>query len=236
MGCVAPPKAPAFVHDLLNSLRYEIESGRMEVSTAVEKVRGAQVRLEPTDLIERLQHFWESALPRLRILCMTTDPVSTTMWAYYGDNRQGIVLEFGELDRTNSPLLEMREVSYQDLPPELVTKEHFARTFLGAEQVSFIESFQQFYYTKSTKWAHETEWRLCGRAEDEDRSTTSDYAFHPRSLRRVIFGPECPITEQNAIVGLLQATRWSHVTTDKAVIDHVHRCIVLKPMEREQGL
>jgi hypothetical protein len=154
------------------------------------------------------------------------------MWAYYGEELRGVVFEFEALDAFANPLLEMRQVTYQDDPPQLATKDEFARHMVGLIQLDLGDLFAEYEYTKARDWQHESEWRLVKIAAEGDPETHSDIAFDPRLLRRVIFGTNCADADRRAILERLAATHWRDASLATVKPDFAHRRFEIVPMER----
>lgn len=98
--------------------------------------------------------------------CLTPNPRDMTMWAHYGDNHKGIVLEFER--EPNSPCGDLAfEVEYFDSPPlvrfselfEDLQKVQFGMSNQEKGKVIAQSSLKKLMFSKTKVWKHEKEWR-----------------------------------------------------------------------------
>jgi len=229
-GAQDPPFAYEPTRELLASVRKWVAEGQTTFARSAELMRDdAGYTALPFDYF---QEQWNLFLPLFRILCLTTLPDSPQMWAYYGDELRGIVFEFEAIEAFANPLLEMRQVTYQDEPPRLATKDEFAKHMVGLIQLDLGELFAAYEYTKGRQWQHELEWRLVNIAAEGDPGTYEDIAFDPRLLRRVIFGTNCQADGMRGIFECLAAPHWRHVSVASVRPDYARRRLDIVPMER----
>lgn len=225
------PFAYAPVKELLAAIRGWVAEGRLTFARSAEVMRN-DTGFSPALQFSYIQEQWDLFLPRFRILCLTTLPDSTQMWAYYADDSRGVAFEFQALDSFANPLLAMRPVTYQDEPPTLTTKDEFARHMLGLIQLDLGELYAAYEYTKARNWQHEMEWRLVEIAPETDTQIYSDVGFDPRLLRRVIFGPNCVAADRSALLEQLAAPHWAHVGVATVARDYARRRLEIVAMDR----
>lgn len=124
---------------------------------------------------------------RYRIYCLTTNPASTLMWAYYADDHRGVCLEF---DMYRKDLCGAIQVEYRDTYPSFRLNDD--------RDVSPL-------YTKSHHWQHEEEYRLIAQEEAHAFAATTImtqdgfYTLPPGSLTSIIIGANTPQANRQVI-------------------------------------
>jgi hypothetical protein len=125
---------------------------------------------------------------KLGVLCLSETPASVSMWAHYGSNHKGVLIEF-EHDRLpdDRDVVRSFPVRYCDHLPTL-------REYLGAARSSDWSEFPKlFLCRKSTEWAREREWRFFTKEPNQ-------YCDLPLgAVTRVIFGYRMPAKTRDLI-------------------------------------
>lgn len=118
--------------------------------------------------------------------CLTPTPDDMTMWAHYGDNHKGIVLEFERTSSSPCGTLSF-EVDYFDSPPRVKIGELFSDAYKLQSNMTnqekgkaiFESSLRKLMYSKTKVWEHENEWRTTNAVGISDM---------PGRLKSIIFG------------------------------------------------
>lgn len=139
------------------------------------------------DFTPQLRQMMIDAFNRMiGILSLTQTPTNQIMWAHYAHNHQGFVLAFdtsnGFFNRRrskNDDFYHLRRVNYVD------------RTSDGVSLVSM--SGNDVFFTKTTGWAYEQEWRMIAPLGSDLNHPPGDdeiilFDFPASALLEVIFG------------------------------------------------
>jgi hypothetical protein len=138
--------------------------------------------------IDELNSEWKKLIPEMRILCFSEKPDIVPMWANYGGNHSGVVIEFIPQKHTNSPWIVAEKVTYDDEPMLIATPEEWAMSALGIEPLEYTIIFQRYGCVKTTDWAYQKEWRVFSFKRRNEKELFSDYKFAPTDLRAIYFG------------------------------------------------
>jgi hypothetical protein len=109
-------------------------------------------------------------MPQLPVTCFSKAPNVIPMWAHYGHNHRGIVVEFDETEfLKNYPKARFNNVDYQDEPNSNL-EDMLNRAFhIGKPRYHFFLQqgvFSTAYFTKQLCWNYEQERRLVVNEED----------------------------------------------------------------------
>ena len=136
-------------------------------------------------------------VPQCPTTCFSKSPTVTPMWAHYGGNQTGFVLEFDrdELKAWNENFI-LKNVVYQNKPNKdlEITLGHAAGTKKPRHSL-FLQraAFSGAYFTKSEQWNYEQECRLVVNDEDIEIVEDSKILFVPvETLSSIIVGPNFP--------------------------------------------
>lgn len=173
---------------------------------------------------------WRELRPRLRILCLSEVPDSTTMWAYYADNYKGVVLGLCALDISDSSLLRAKPVIYSDDPPALPTKEALAAHLISKDAPPWEDWFRDHHYLKTTNWSHEREWRVVTYARDGEEGAFSTWPFHPAELAFVILGPDMS-PEDRQTISAITLEKYPAAQLLEAKVDDGARRILVREVQ-----
>lgn len=126
----------------------------------------------------------QNFLKQNTLICsLTTDGLSTTMWAHYASNHSGVCIEYDAKDiflHTGgklAPILYCHEAPHVDV----------------TSYNSFLKSMRKISFTKEKQWSYEKEWRVSKTVLDKDYCNLSDedklsiqndtnYKFKPKSI------------------------------------------------------
>ena len=118
---------------------------------------GCQV-IESTRLA--FQAHWLESLKANRTLCVTEERDNLLMWAHYGKDHTGMVLELWSLPEEDNALSVSEPVEYASKPPAFFTEDVFLDYFCGVGQLDMRAHSRRAVYTKSDHWHYEKEWRV----------------------------------------------------------------------------
>ncbi len=159
-----------------------------------------------------LAHYKEviGELPQRPVTCFSKAPNVIPMWAHYGDNHSGIVLEFDETEfQKHFPNVGFGDVDYQD-KPNTNLGEMLERAYaVGKPRYHYLLQrgvFSAAYYTKHSCWSYEQERRLV--ASEEDIVEVGDIKllkFPSSCISSVIVGSQA--TDEEKAVALEIAER-----------------------------
>lgn len=115
------------------------------------------------------------------ILCFTETPSNLLMWAHYADSHQGFVIEFDETNSFfyNNDVFIGRKVNYSSKRP--------STSFTNIEKLDI-------YFSKSTEWAYEREWRMVAGLKETTKTVSQDpydiclFSIPPAAIKSVIIG------------------------------------------------
>lgn len=116
------------------------------------------------------------SIPQLPTTCFSSSPAISPMWAHYGLNVTGFVVEFNEdLLKKQFPEARFDDVSYRDAADDSLTEMLYRVHVIKKPRYTyFLRSgvFHAAYYTKTSSWAYEVERRML--ADEKDVRNASD--------------------------------------------------------------
>ncbi len=202
-----------FVTELLLTKAPEeaVDTLRKEIP---ELIRQGTIRVQPH--IEELNRQWQELIPQMRILCFSQRNNIIPVWATYGDNHKGVVMEFHPQRHTDSPWLLAKPVTYSNEPMSLASPREWARSILGIDTINYGEMFQRYGTVKKENWSFQEETRVFSFKRPNETGDYSDYQFFPSDLKAVYLGYQATEETFETIASLLKYD-FDHVKTYKAV-------------------
>lgn len=152
--------------------------------------------------LDKFLAYWETWIPRMRIICLSEVNDSMSMWCHYADNHQGVILALDCIEEIDSPWLIAQPVIYQDDPP-LLAKETLVRSIIGREPLDYEQFTFDCMRIKKTAWSYEKEWRVVTTARSGESGLYSDYAIDPRNFGAVYLGQNISKQDEKEIIALL---------------------------------
>lgn len=144
---------------------------------------------ESDDQNEEMKFYMLDFRRRLRVLCLSENSTSVTMWSHYADQHRGVLLTF------NTNLLEdglkrpIKDVLYEDTPPVVIDMEEWYRSiYLGLPQPVINKDSSVWTRTKSPEWKQEQEWRLTTLAQKGTLGDYEDFDIPKISLVEITMG------------------------------------------------
>jgi hypothetical protein len=152
------------------------------------------------DSLEALRAMWRDFIPDFRILCLTEDPESASMWHNYADAMKGAVLEFACVDALDSPWLTARSVTYATRAEEMFSASELAEILMmppGKREEAILDWGT---FRKSPEWSNEKEWRVVSSKRATAVGDYTDYPFHVEELSTVFLGPKMMPDDRDALI------------------------------------
>lgn len=176
-----------------------------------EKVQERAKANEPT-IIENALLNYRRIRNELGVLSLTEDPLNLLMWAHYGDEHRGIVVE---LDFTH-PSLFMTSAGGKEFAGLFAVK-------YTSEKVCGIptpDNVIETLVTKSPEWEYEKEWRFVRTLnllkEVKDDIYVAEIA--PEAIKRIILGARFPAHRLPEVMKHIKDGDLKHVIVEKAVM------------------
>ena len=151
------------------------------------------------------------------ILSLTEVPTNSAMWAHYAENHKGFLLGFATCHEFFN-----RQRSEKDEFNHLRRVQYIDRS--GSNRSLMDLDGNDIFFTKSTEWAYEREWRMItplARSLDEapeaDEVKLLDYPAS--ALSEVVIGASSTVATRNGILDCLRDVSLSHVQLRAAHID-----------------
>jgi len=148
----------------------------------------------------------------LGVLSLTEDPLNLLMWAHYGDEHRGIVIE---LDITHPSLLMTTSGGR-----EFATLCAVRYTNKKVRGIPRPDTVIQTLITKSPEWEYEREWRFI-RTINLLRKVSDDVYvadIPPEAIKRVILGARFPAHRLPDVMKHIKDGELKHVVVEKAVM------------------
>jgi len=160
------------------------------------------------------------AMATNKLLCLTTNPINTLMWAYYAEHHQGVVLRFRCVDGGDSPWPAGKAVVYSKQMPRLFDAESLSDLLAGRASIDPMSAMYKIVFTKSIDWAHECEWRIFAGSGRNPNTSYEDIGFGTEELDGVVLGIRMPQGDREAITEIAKrryphAKRLENVTRDR---------------------
>lgn len=163
----APDPPPVDVDDVWGKLVLEVR--RRFPTHGFPRERWETLGSEPFQLLAKViketqlgyQERWrDKLLPSIRVFCVSEERDNLLMWAHYGKDHTGAVLEFWSLPEEDNPLSVARPVQYVKEPLSFFSKEEFINDILAVRKLDFSGLYRRYAYAKSAHWQYEREWRV----------------------------------------------------------------------------
>jgi hypothetical protein len=209
--------------DLYMGRRHVISGNKL--AEGIKLLRKTAPRLKEADLRERFRKSMydglekaERNMPRthaemravlgeLKMLCFSEVNDNILMWAHYGKDHTGAVLEFSCIDKLDSAWGAAKPIRYRENMPVLVDENKLAKLLSGEGTIATPELFEEAVFVKANDWQYEREWRLVGGWEQEQE--TEFIPFQPEEMTAVYLG--CRISDDDrAAIKMIAAEKYPH--------------------------
>lgn len=185
-------------------IRFLLENPTMTEAEALSRCIGASAQLfqkyrSDDDAIGKMMFdtVMRTTNKNIGVFSLTETNNNELMWAHYADNHTGFAVGFNtETDfffrRSNDPKLcgELTNVIYSDTSPTV----YF--------DPGIMEIPKELFFTKTTKWSYEREWRMIrmlSAADDVVEDKIHLFKVDPESVVSVTFGQKFPESDKEAI-------------------------------------
>ena len=139
----------------------------------------------------------KSLIQSTGIICLSETYTDPTMWGHYAKNCEGICLGFDVICEEGPENSYAKRVRYVK---ERVDISHIGFNYKNdvLESLDSLKFFNLFL-TKSHRWKHEKEWRICHKMTDQQRDPVTKFNFFPfvdvLELREILIGFRHPDKE-----------------------------------------
>jgi hypothetical protein len=150
---------------------------------------------------KRINDWWARAVKASRVFCVSEEWDNLLMWAHYGDDHRGVVIEFECLVELDTPLCVARKVQYVSRPPVIGRASGLIYWMTGqsAKRPDHGSFIFNLFLSKSEHWAYEKEWRvfippqnilnpIVPKSPDGNEILFDLLTFNPKEISSVYFG------------------------------------------------
>jgi hypothetical protein len=184
----------------------------------------AMAQRNAPELVIRRAELIEEQCNRLGVLSLSANPQNMLMWAHYGNEHRGAIIEFDAnlliIDKPAPDFVQgLFEVQYEKSRIDFL-----ARKLPPWMMLAF----------KSKPWAYEVEWRLVRSIELLTKKTPVVYVadIPPLAIKRVIFGAQAdPAAEAPIYEAIKLRPELSHLKFEKAWFSTSLTEVELTPVE-----
>jgi hypothetical protein len=150
--------------------------------------------------LDELRALWRSFIPDFRMLCLTEDPASASMWHHYAGGLSGVVLELECIEHRDSAWFAARPVTYATRAADMFNADELAEIFLMHEQKARAAILDLGTFRKAPEWSYEREWRVVTSRRPWDAGHFTDYPFHPEEVAAIYLGPRIDHSGREALI------------------------------------
>jgi hypothetical protein len=145
-------------------------------------------------------------MQRMRVLCVTTNRDSESMWEEYAQHHKGIALRIEGNIAKDSKFQCFQPVIYREKRPPLHndTMEFIAGGLFGDHEARIRAIMDKIIYSKTLEWQHESEYRLAIHlGQNEEPYDTLKY--HPEEITELYLGSAMDKADKENILGKAKA-------------------------------
>jgi hypothetical protein len=160
-------------------------------------------------LIPRTHEEFRAVVADLKVLCLAEIHDNILMWAHYGRNHTGVVLELKCIAECDSAWGAARPVRYETAMPLLIDEDKLVALLSGVGNLAEDQILENSVFVKAADWAYEKEWRLIG-VRDKTK-TTEDFTFSVDEISAVYLGCRISTADKEAMIGIVDE-KYPHAT------------------------
>jgi Protein of unknown function (DUF2971) len=160
-------------------------------------------------LIPRSHEEFRAVVADLKLLCLAEAQDNILMWAHYGKNHTGVVLELRCVEELDSAWGAARPVCYEATMPLLIDEDKLIALMSGVGNLAEDQIFENSVFVKAADWAYEREWRLVGTGDKT--KVTEDFAFHTDEVSAVYLGCRISNVDRETITNII-SSKYPHAT------------------------
>ena len=163
-------------------------------------------------------------LPQRPTSCFSKSPIVTPMWAHYGDNHSGFVVEF-DVDALKAAFshIVIMDVTYRTEPSEKIASQ--LQMAAGTKKPRHAYFLQQTvlasaYFSKDCAWSYEQECRLLDQEDYCETIAGNKILQVPISCCTALIAGKNAVPETLALtkdVAALGGMRWFHAVIGKSI-------------------
>jgi hypothetical protein len=215
-GTEALPTNPAIVHRIAPLVQLARDAP-CEITTKVIASAGTRVKSIAESTNIRFQHWWETLVPKLRVLCFCEEVSNPLLWSHYAACHAGVAFEFETCDPDDKILRELRPVKYGKRPPRIYSTRDLVESALQLSDLAPLdERALPLVTTKAQEWTYEKEWRsVFVELSASATKLFSDRPFRPNSLSKIFLGCRMSATSCTVVKRLVREN-YPHVSVYEA--------------------
>lgn len=158
------------------------------------------------DTIMASQGAWQEQVRNDRLFCFSHQKDSPLLWAHYGDEFRGCILEFENMPNIGSPFEVATPVLYSNRRPSLGDFNEFFDNLTGIKITDLRTLVERYSNTKFIDWQYENEWRFTLGAIDPTKNFDLR-GFDAPALTGIYFGPRMTKRRKTEIRNLAKPYR-----------------------------
>jgi hypothetical protein len=152
-------------------------------------------------LIPETHEKFRAVVADMKLLCLSEVYDSILMWAHYGREHTGAVLELKCVAQLDSAWGAARPVRYEKNMPLLIDEDKLVAMMSGVGVLADDRLFENSVFVKAAEWSYEKEWRLAGFRDKA--KLTEDFGFSPEELSGVYLGCRMSDADKKEIIGIV---------------------------------
>jgi len=189
-------------------------------------------------LEKTINNFITYVLTLTGIFSLTKDPKNLLMWAHYADCNRGVVFEFEGThpffqQSNNDIYFKEIEIKYSENRPML---ELNIKDFSNSDKL--LKLFSEIYFTKSTEWEYEAEYRVVRKLEentfagfqDKDGFDVHLFSFPKEIIKGIIFGNKILLHNVDKIKNLISEKKYDNVRFNQIKLDRTRYLLHIDEM------
>jgi len=203
---------------LINDLKLQLG----DLASAMKQIFSQSSNSEWLKLSEKIK---EKANNNFGIFCLTEKNDNLIMWSHYADSHRGFLIGFD----SSHPFFDQKTSksdTIRALKPIIYSNKRLPLTLLnenGSEEAAAEELISKFFYTKSTHWEAEREWRMILPLKDASKIVNEFYLFNvpPSAITEVILGCKMQQADKEEILLLVKNhNQFSHINIKEARLSY----------------
>jgi hypothetical protein len=143
-----------------------------------------------------------SIIADLKLLCLSEVFDSLLMWAHYGKDHTGVVIELSCVESIDSAWGAARPIRYLERMPLLIDEDQLFKLMTGEGGIGEQDVFANSVFVKAAEWAYEKEWRLVGGRDGT--KNFEDFSFAAEEVSAVYLGCRASNDDAACIRGIVE--------------------------------
>jgi hypothetical protein len=159
--------------------------------------------------LPRTHEEMRAVIADLKLLCLPEVFDNILMWAHYGKDHTGVVIELSCIEKLDSAWGAAKPVRYMEKMPLLMDEDRLFDLMSGQGVIGVDDVFENAVFVKAADWAYEKEWRLVG-GWDKTKNF-EDIPFNAEEITAVYLG--CRTNKENAAeIRKIVETKYPHAS------------------------